>query len=114
MIPAPRSRPSSATYRRRRFVGGVLAVGSLTLSGFGARSVLAGPGGEPASASGARLSGSQRSVVVRSGDTLWSIAGSAYRADAGPDAVGFSMYLDEVIELNGGTELRAGDDVLLP
>jgi hypothetical protein len=45
---------------------------------------------------------------------LWTIASTAYRTDAGPGDVSFMTYLEEVIALNGGTDLHPGDDVLLP
>jgi nucleoid-associated protein YgaU len=61
------------------------------------------------SGSDLRLAG-ESSVVVRSGDTLWSIASSmAEGADVRP-------VVDRIQELNGlqGTEIRPGQTLLLP
>lgn len=121
MISAPRP-ASHAVYRRRRFAAGLAAAGSLTLCGLGARSVLADPSGAPASPAGARDAPAEHTVVATAGDSLWSIARTAHRADPGADrradgtsgAVAFSDYLDAVVELNGGAQLHVGDDVLLP
>lgn len=114
VAPAPPFRPTSAVYRRRRFVAGVIVAGALSAIGLAASDVLAGPGGEPASAAGARQTSTRSIVTARRGDSLWTIAERAYAADAHAGSVRFATYLDAVIELNGGTELHAGQQVRLP
>lgn len=114
MTPAPSQRQNPGIYRHRRLVAALFAASSLTLGGLGAHSALVGSGGEPASAAGAQRSPSERSVAAKPGDSLWTIASTAYQADAGPGDVLFMTYLEEVVALNGGTDLQPGDDVLLP
>ncbi|MDQ3389874.1 MAG: hypothetical protein M3508_00855 [Actinomycetota bacterium] len=114
MTPAPSQRQNPGIYRRRRLIAALVAASSLTLGGRGAHRARAGAGGEPASAAGAQRSPSERSVAANPGDSLWTIASTAYRTDAGPGDVSFMTYLEEVIALNGGTDLQPGDDVLLP
>lgn len=110
------SRPTHATYVRRR-IGTVTFFVTLSLSlGLMAQHGLADRGGDPASvptagrttalrlASG--LAGAQ--YLVQSGDTMWSIAESLYR---GSD---LSSYVDALISLNGGTSLFVGDVLRLP
>ncbi|MGI8762375.1 MAG: hypothetical protein ACR2LO_00005, partial [Ilumatobacteraceae bacterium] len=72
------------------------------------------PGDNPSFPAGPQRSPSERSVAANPGDSLWTIASTAYRTDAGPGDVSFMTYLEEVIALNGGTDLQPGDDVLLP
>jgi hypothetical protein len=67
-------------------------------------------GGRPAAASevsAASPRGPAMHVAV-TGDTLWSIA-DRYRGD-----VDRARYLDALIDLNGGTDILAGQAVLLP
>lgn len=113
MRPAPCRPPSAGIYRRRRLLAGTLAVASLSLAGWATCSVLAGPGGEPASASGASPAPAM-TAIARPGDTLWSIAERAYQRDASPVAMPFAHYVDLLVQRNGGTELAPGDVVLLP
>ena len=96
--------PSRATYVRRRI--GVLAflfalVGTL---GVTAQQGLADRGGDPASASAI----GQSTYVVQPGDTLWAIAQRVY---AGDDLAG---YVDVLVSLNGGAQIIAGQQLLLP
>jgi len=73
-----------------------------------ADSVLTGPGGVPASAAGAGTAGPGRTVRADPGDSLWSIA-EAHRGD-----IGITRYVEALIELNGGTQIEAGQLVHLP
>jgi Tfp pilus assembly protein FimV len=109
---APRQSASAATYRRRRaMAGGVVGttfVGIVTLFGVMVSGPLAGPGGIPASATGAQPTYQRDTVVARPGDTLWSIAQAA-RGDVSHDA-----YLDALVRLNGGASIEIGQRIILP
>ncbi len=102
----PRRRASEATYRRRRAVVGTalavfVAVGAVT-----AYDVLAGSGSVPASAVASQPARS--SVVALPGDTLWSIA-EAHHGD-----IPLMRYVDQLVALNGGASIFAGQSVVLP
>jgi len=102
----PRRRVSEATYRRRRAVVGTalavfVAVGAVT-----AYDVLAGSGGDPASASVSQPA--RTMIVARPGDTLWALA-SRYRGD-----IPMTRYVDKLVSLNGGPTIVAGQTVVLP
>jgi LysM repeat protein len=105
---APRVRPSPATFRRRRAVfAAIVAV----LVGVGVQlgtSVLSGPGGVPASATGAATAPAIVHVRAEPGDSLWSIA-ERFHGD-----VSVPRYVDALIQLNGGTTIAAGQLVRLP
>jgi hypothetical protein len=104
----PRVRASAGTYRRRRATVGGVFVGVLVLLGAMATGSLAGPGGVPASATGAQPTYQRETLLARPGDTLWSIA-HASRGDVAHDA-----YLDALVRLNGGASIEAGQRIVLP
>jgi hypothetical protein len=94
-------------YRRRRamvgLISGLLVIGAVVLG-----TAIAGPGGVPASASGAGEVLEPMTIVVRSGDTLWSIA-HEYRGE-----IPHSRYLDYLVRLNGGPSVYVGQQLRLP
>ena len=99
-------RPSAAIYRRRRLVVGTIlavlvAVGMVTTF-----DVLAGSGGDPASAIESQPARS--TVVAQPGDTLWSIA----NANHGEHSL--TRYLDTLVDINGGATIQVGQQILLP
>lgn len=105
------ARPDLApTYRRRRVVAGLLAV--LVVAGLlsGSRALLA-PLAEPASAgpvAPASATAGSGSVVVRPGDTLWTIARRAQpRGDIRP-------LVDQLVAAHGSSSLRPGDTIAVP
>jgi hypothetical protein len=100
--------PNAATFRRRRAVAAVVLAGSLGIAVVGAQGVLTGPGGVPASAARAGMARSARTVRAEPGDSLWLIA-ERHHSD-----IGLARYLDALIDLNGGTEIVAGQLVRLP
>ncbi len=89
--------------RRARRLAAVLAVATGVALGSWIGPLVGGGGDD------LRLAG-ESSVVVQSGDTLWSIA-SALHGDGDVRAL-----VDEIRELNGlqGAELRPGQLLLLP
>jgi hypothetical protein len=98
------------TYRRRRAVAAAtLCTVALAGGGVAADGVLRDSGGVPASAAGAALPPlRERTVVARPGDTLWALARQHH------GVADFDRYLDEVIDLNGGTAIQVGQIVRLP
>ena len=106
--PRASERCSSATYRRRRAVVGLLLAGVVGSAALVAGNVLTGPGGVPASAAGAGTAPLERTVRARPGDSLWSIA-EVFHGD-----VSISRYVDALIGRNGGTRIEAGQVVRLP
>ena len=111
LVPGGATRPDLAvTYRRRRIVAGLLAV--LVLAGLvsGSRALLA-PLAEPASAgpvASAAATGGSVSVVVRPGDTFWTIARRAEpRGDIRP-------LVDQLVAAHGSSSLRPGDTITIP
>ena len=102
------ARPTRATYRRRRAVAGAATVLLVTGAAQLGTSVLSGPGGVPASATGTATAPAARHVRAEPGDSLWSIA-ERFRGD-----VGVQRYVEALIELNGGTAITAGQLVRLP
>jgi hypothetical protein len=111
LVPGGATRPDlAAAHRRRRIVAGLLAV--LVLAGLvsGSRALLA-PLAEPASAgpvAPAAATGGSVSVVVRPGDTLWTIA---RRAQPSGD---IRPLVDQLVASTGSGPLQPGDRVLLP
>lgn len=112
-------RPSRAVFRRRRALF-VLSVGAAIGAVFGGSIGDLGRG-VPASASSevadhthladhTRVAERPRteSVVAHPGDTLWGIAAERH------GTVDFDDYLDDLIDVNGGTALAAGQAVHLP
>jgi len=101
-------RVSAATYRRRRAaVGGVL-VGVIALLGAFVPGPSFGPGGVPASATGAETAFERSTVMARPGDTLWTIA-RTHRGEISHD-----VYVDALVRLNGGASIEAGQRIVLP
>jgi LysM domain len=106
--PARHVRPSRATFRRRR---AAVAVVTVVLVGVGVQvgsGVLSGPGGVPASATGAATAPAARHVRAEPGDSLWSIA-ERFHGD-----IALTDYVEALIQLNGGTAIAAGQRVRLP
>lgn len=96
-------------YLVRRLVALVLVVAAVLLLAAVMTGLLAGFGGDPASASGAQPAQTEpRYHVAGPGDSLWVIA-SEHRGD-----VGMNGYLDALIDLNGGTSIIVGQAVRLP
>lgn len=105
---APRRPATARTYQRRRaVVGGLLAV-VVAVGLVVTHDVLAGSGGEPASAAASRPTPARSTVTAQPGDTLWSIA-QAHRGD-----VSVHRYVDKLVDLNGGASIQAGQQVVLP
>lgn len=101
-------RHSERVYRRRRRVVGTLLAGLLAAGGVAAHDVLAGPGGEPASAAAAQPAPQLQTVIADHGDTLWSIA-RRHHGEAS-----FDDYVDALVRLNDGASLQVGQIVRLP
>lgn len=92
--------PGPRVYRRRRAVVAVFVAALVGVIG------LAVGGGEASrSAAGASP---MRSYLVQPGDTLWAIA--AQHAGSMP----MVDYVDVLVELNGGAQVRAGEWIVLP
>jgi LysM repeat protein len=106
--PLPSSRPSAATYRRRRVVVGTVLAALVAVGAVATHDVLAGSGGVPASAAVSLPAQAGVRVVAQPGDTLWSIA-SAHRGD-----VSITRYVDALVDLNGGATIQLGQEVVLP
>ena len=105
--------PVAPNYPLRRLVAAlvVAAVVSVTVMVVSAAVpvVLAGFGGAPAAASDRQPAATAPAVhVAQPGDSLWSIATEHH------GAVEHSRYVDELIDLNGGTTIVAGQAVWLP
>jgi hypothetical protein len=103
------TRVTPATYWRRRLLVGLLALG---VSVVAARAGVA-LGGSPLAAPERRPASSAPSdraatVVVRPGDTLWSIA---TRLAPGEDP---RPLVDELVAARGTATLQPGDRILLP
>jgi LysM repeat protein len=115
-----------ARFARRRLVAGCLLAAGAVLSfvGLSARPHLATTGGRPASLDGSgqinlalpsavaaplvAAVADGRRYVVRSGDSLWSIASSRVRAAQ------LNAYLATLIALNGDGPLTTGTTLILP
>ena len=105
---AARTRPTAATYRRRRATAGTVLAVLVAVGSVAAHDVLAGSGGVPASAAVSLPAHARTEVVARPGDTLWSIA-SANHGD-----VSLTRYLDTLVDLNGGATIQVGQVIVLP
>jgi len=116
--------------RRRHLVGALVLAAAIAIAV--ALAMLAGSGAVPAAAAGAvpaAASGAPQSPpdgpvegpadgpasslgtsthVVRAGDTMWAIA-HRYRGEVAHDT-----YLAELLERNGGADLRVGEVLVLP
>lgn len=110
------SRPTHATYVRRRLVLLVFLAVMVFSFGLAARSGLADRGDGPASVSTAgrtsqvdALQGTpDGTYVVQPGDSLWSIAAQVSNGQALAD------YVDALVALHGGTTLTVGERLHLP
>ncbi len=99
--------PSRTVRRRRALVGVLLAV----VAGCGlvvVHDVLAGSSGLPATADSGRPAPTSGAVTALPGDTLWGIA-EQHRGD-----VAIDRYVEQLVRLNGGSSIVAGQTVLLP
>jgi LysM repeat protein len=101
----PVHRPSTQVYVRRRLLVAFVLVAIVVALGLGAGNVLANRGGAPASASTVRPA---TTYVVRSGDTLWSVAAAHHGSRSQLD------YVDLLVRANGGTTLQIGQLLALP
>lgn len=120
------SRPSHVVYVRRRLVVGLVLLLLGTLALLGVRTMLADRGGVPASTLAIRPASALAQpeaapavatptsvavaavYVVRSGDTIWSVA----EARHGGRSIG--DYVEALIDSNGGTSLQVGQQLVLP
>ncbi|HZB41801.1 MAG TPA: LysM peptidoglycan-binding domain-containing protein [Ilumatobacter sp.] len=102
------TRPSAATYRRRRVVVGTSLAVLVAVSAVTAHDVLAGSGGVPASAAVSQPAQARARVTAQAGDTLWSIAGVHH------GEVSITRYVDALVDLNGGATIQVGQEVVLP
>ena len=117
---APARVAQRSLYRRRRLMVAVALVAAVVLTSLLVSSALARTaGGEPSSAAGAPSPTSAAAasaagvaapatVVVQPGDTLWTIA-----AAAAPD-VDVRITVDQLVALNGGAPIVAGQELVLP
>ena len=112
------SRPTHATYLRRRVVV-LVFLATLVLSfGLAARHGLADRGDGPASTSTAGRTSAispaaagllpDGTYVVQPGDSMWTIASRLYQGDAITD------YIDALVALHGGTVITPGEHLRLP
>jgi hypothetical protein len=92
--------PGPAVYRRRRAVVAVFVASLVAVVG------LAAGGGEATPISSG--TSAMQSYLVQPGDTLWAIA--AQHAGSMPMA----DYVDVLVEVNGGSQVRAGEWIVLP
>ena len=103
----PRRRPARSTYLRRRFAVVGLALGLVVVAAQAGAALggspLAAPERRPTSASA-----TVQAVVVRPGDSLWSIA---ERVAPGEDP---RPVVDEVEQARGGAPLVPGETILWP
>lgn len=106
-VRAVRARPSEATFRRRRAIVGTTLAVLVAVGAVATHDVLAGSGGDPASAAVSQPA-HVTSIVARPGDSLWSIA-NQFRGD-----ISISRYVDTMVVLNGGASIEVGQTVLLP
>jgi hypothetical protein len=88
-------------------LGLVVTLGVTVLS-LGAQAARTGPGSGPASAAGTAAVTGLGAVRAEAGDSLWSIA-VEHRG-----SVDINQFIDKLIDLNGGTSIRAGQLVRLP
>ncbi len=98
-------RPTAQVYVRRRLLAGLVVLTVVLGVWFGADSVLAYPGGAPASSAAVRPAST---YVVQPGDTLWSIA---ERYHGATDQAG---YVDLLVRRNGGATIQVGQSITLP
>lgn len=110
----PAVRPN---YAARRLGALLVALSSVMVGAWFVGEVGAAVAGQPASAADAvsstsaiddRNTGTPRTHVARSGDTLWSIA-NAYRGEVSRD-----RYIGALVDLNGSPSIHIGEAVRLP
>lgn len=106
-VRAAGARPSEATFRRRRAIVGTTLAVFVAVGVVATHDVLAGSGGDPASAAVSQPA-HVTSVVARPGDTLWSIA------DRFRGGISISRYVDTLVDINGGASIEVGQTILLP
>ncbi len=99
-------RHDEAVYRRRRAVVGIVSAALVAFGSVATHDVLAGSGGDPASA--AVSLPARSTVIAQPGDTLWSIA-LAHHSDAS-----LTRYLDTLVDINGGPTIQLGQTIHLP
>jgi LysM repeat protein len=102
---------TSPNYALRRAVAAALvaiAVALLAIAASAPIGALLDLGGRPAAASEAAGAPIVRIHVAQPGDTLWTIA-EQYRGD-----VGQGRFVDALIDVNGGTDIQAGQAIRLP
>ncbi len=100
---APARLAQQAVYRRRRLVVGLALLALVSLMLLLATSAVARiAGGAPSSAAGGP---SPTTVVVRPGDTLWSIA------DAVAPDTDVRITVDQLVALNGGSPIVVGQEL---
>ena len=105
--PSP-ERPVPNYLLRRTVAVGVIVAAAFLLA-VAASGQLAGFGGEPASASGARPAPLERSYhVAAPGESLWTIA-VEHHGD-----VALDRYVDALVDLNDGPTIQVGQAVWLP
>ena len=111
--PASQRRPSAVAPRpavaivhlRRRVVAALAFTGTMVMLWAGAGNVLANRGDDPASVLPVRPGATH---VAQPGESLWLIA-EQFRGDEAQ-----ADYVQELIDLNGGTQLVVGQVVRLP
>lgn len=104
-------RRANHVYVRRRIVVASVFFSLLAALGVGAGNVLANRGGAPASATAVRQAitpGLMTTYQVQPGDTIWSIAENHH------GVANLAHYVDDLIELNGGTVVQVGQLITLP
>ena len=101
-------RPNHATFVRRRLMvlAGVLSMAAL--SGLAIGQMLVNRGGTPASTPAVHQPHDPATYVVEPGDTLWSIA-THHRGEASQ-----AGYVRQLVEVNGGPSIEAGQVITLP
>jgi hypothetical protein len=62
----------------------------------------------PASASGSRPGFAQSTHLVEPGETLWSIAESVHPGG------NLAAYVDKLVQANGSSTIRVGQQIILP
>ena len=103
----PRS-TSAATYRRRRAVAGALLALLVALTVMAGHDVLAGSGGDPASATSSQPALAPANVIAQPGQSLWDIAAEHH------GSASITRYLDTLVDLNGGATIEVGQTIVLP
>jgi hypothetical protein len=107
--PVAASRQPSPNYVLRRTVALCLVVVVALVLAVAASGLLAGFGGDPASASEARPASLEAAYhVAAPGESLWTIAVRHH------GEVALDRYVDALVDLNGGAVIQVGQAVWLP